>query len=83
MTALNPDTAAGETEAEGGLDSDGASDLFDEGFDYEAALQQMERRAPGNADAGGAASQPYQVLASRRRASLGARAPVRQKPISL
>jgi len=59
--------SGGETDIEGGMDSDGASDLFDGEFDPMEALSMME----GDAWAGGASSrsQPYQVLAHRRRAA--------------
>lgn len=44
------------------MDSDGASDLFDEGFDPQKALQEMGERAERGGTTG---SQPYQVSISK------------------
>lgn len=60
-------SAGGETDGEGGLDSDGASDLFDGEFDPLQALSQMEA---GTGASGVQPLQPYQVLAHRRRATV-------------
>lgn len=52
---LHPLIAAGETDVEGGMDSD-ASEFFNEGFDPQAALQRM-----GEEPQDGSGAQPYQV----------------------
>jgi hypothetical protein len=54
--ALHPLIAAGETDVEGGMDSD-ASEFFNEGFDPQAALQRM-----GEEPQDGSGAQPYQVF---------------------
>ena len=51
-----PLTAAGETDVEGGMDSD-ASEFFNEGFDPQAALQRM-----GEEPQDGSGAQPFQVI---------------------
>ena len=53
--AVSP-VAAGETDIEGGMDSD-ASEFFGEGFDPQAALQQM-----GEGAQDGSGAQPFQVM---------------------